>query len=593
MKPGFLRGIVFPRRVCRIVVVGLTLANPLDRVFTQAGPDIQPPQANKALQGHDQKQEAKAGQLVQEAISLIEKDQSKAAIPLLRQALSLSREGSQAHHYLGYALWKERELEGSALEFRKALKLDPTNVYAKYFLARLSDSKGQLAESAELYEAIIAAGPPLYDTHSQLSQIYLRMGQQGKALQSLQQALQQYPLDGALHYRLGQIYKQEGHLKEAGRAFETAARLKQTDQSAIQKTLDLSVALQNRQVEQVLKLRGELLKQSSQDPEILIRVGVLLGEGSYYQESIEPLQLATKILPTSFEAYFNLGLSLARLEETRQAEAALRRALEIQPSSFEANTALAVLCVKHAQIENAIKHLRAARQVRPDNVKVLALLGQQYLQGHYAEQATETLQKAVQLKADDARLRQLLVSAYQSNKEFDKALTIAQESLRLFPSNAQAHYDVGEQFSNLGRYHEARTYYEAAIRTDPSFTEAYNSLGDSLLKKGEYQDALGRFQAARSLDDRNLRAARGIGQSLNRLRRYSEAIAELEKSIRFLSDDAQLFFELSHAYTRLGNQEKANEFVAAFEKLRSREIEKEDATRPRQYRVEALSSEKK
>jgi tetratricopeptide (TPR) repeat protein len=592
MGPAFFGKMIFARQLWCIVIAGLTLANP-EGAFTQSAPKIQPPPANKAPQGLDQKSASEAGQLVQQAIALIEKEQSKAAIPLLRKALALSREDSQAHHYLGYALWKEGQPEASAVEFRRALRLDATNVYAKYFLARLGESKGQLAESAQLYEAVIAAGQPVYDTYSQLSHIYLRLGQKTKALQSLEQAVQQYPLDGALHYRLGQIYKQEGKPKEAARAFETAARLKQTDQSSIQKTLDLSVALQNKQVEQVLKLRGELLQQASEDPEILIRTGVLLGEGGYYRESIEPLQLAAKLLPASFEAYSNLGLSLARLEETTQAEAALRRALELQPNSFEANTALAVLYVKQARIENAIKHLRAARQSRPDNVKVLALLGQQYLQGHYAEQAAETLQKAVQLKADDARLRQLLVSAYQSNKEFDKALTVAQESLRLFPSIPQAHLDVGEQLANLGRYQEARTYYDAAIRTDASFTEAYNLLGDSLLKNGEHQAALEKFQAARSLDARNLRAARGIGRSLNRLQRYSEAVAELEKSIRIFSGDAQLFFELAQAYTRLGNQEKASEHVAAFEKLRSREIETEHAARPRQYRVEAMDSERK
>lgn len=579
------------RRVCHLVIAGLTLGDPSAAVFAQAPPKI-PPQG-KAEQRIDSNQAARARQLVQRAVALFDNQQSKAAIPLLREAVSLLSTDSQAHHYLGYALWKDGQEEASVIEFRKALRLDPTNVYAKYFMARLSESKGQLTEAAQLYEAIIAAGSPVYDTHSQLSQIYLRLGRKEKALESLQEAVQQYPLDGALHFRLGQIYKQRERLDEARRAFETAARLKQADQSSIQKTLDLSVAIQNKQVEQVLKLRGELLKESSQDPEILIRAGVLLGQGNYHQESIEPLQLAAKILPSSFEAYFNLGLSLTRLEENKQAEAALRRALEIQPNSFEANTTLAVLEVKQNQPEEAIKHLRAANQARPDNRRVLALLGQQYLQGNYTAQAAETLRRAVELQGDNPRLRSLLVSAYQKNKEFDKALSTARESLKLFPANAQAHYDVGEQLANLGRYQEARTYYEAAIRTDPSFAEAYNSLGDSLLKNGEYQAALDKFQAAQSLDNGNLRAARGMGRSLNRLQRHSEAVVEMEKSIRFHSDDAQLFFELSQAYARLGNQEKANELVARFEQLRGREIEREDAARPRPYRVESLNSEKR
>src|SRR5258706_10824098 len=245
MKSSLLRRIVFPTGVCSIVIAGWTLGSFSNVVFPQTAPKVQLPRTNKAEPGFDPKQVTTASQLLQQAVSFIENDQSKAAIPLLREALSLPPNNSQAHHHLGYALWKEGQPEASALEFRRALRLDPTNVYSKYFLARLSDSKGQLAESARLYESIVAAGQPVYDTYSQLSQIYLHLGRKAKALQSLQQAVQQYPLDGALHYRLGQIYKQEGLLKDASRAFETAARLKQTDQSSIQKTLDLSVALQN------------------------------------------------------------------------------------------------------------------------------------------------------------------------------------------------------------------------------------------------------------------------------------------------------------------------------------------------------------
>ena len=68
------------------------------------------------------------------------------------------------------------------------------------------------------------------------------------------------------------------------------------------------------------------------------------------------------------------------------------------------------------------------------------------------------------------------------------------------------------------------------------------------------------------MDDRNLRAARGIGQSLNRLQRYSEAVAELEKAIRVLPADSQLYFELSQAYTRLADHKALSPKIKALYK---------------------------
>jgi tetratricopeptide (TPR) repeat protein len=221
------------------------------------------------------------------------------------------------------------------------------------------------------------------------------------------------------------------------------------------------------------------------------------------------------------------------------------------------------------------------------------MLGQQYLQGRYLQEAIETLSEAVRLKPEDPMLRSLLTSAYQRDKQFDKGLNVAKESLKLFPSSAEVHYEVGELLAGLGRYQEAKPYYEDAIRIDPSFVEAYCSMGDSLVRNGEYQAAFEKFLAARSLDDRNLRAARGIGQSLNRLQRYSEAVAELEKAIRVLPADSQLFFELSQAYTRLGNQAKAKEAVDTFEQLRAKETKIKDAERTRRFTTDAENPEKK
>ena len=528
--------------------------------------------------------------LIEQGVALIDKDQAKAATEVFRKAVALSPENSSAHYYLGYVLLKEGQVEVAEAELEKSLRLDPTNAYAKYFLARLLQSKGRPARSVRLYESLVAAGNPLYDTYVQLSQLYQRNGQKEQALEALQKAIQQTPLDGAIHYRLGQIYSQLGRSDEARRSFEAAERLKQADQKTIQKTVNLSLAIKDNDADRVAQIREDLLRQSARDPEILIQTGVLLGEGGYYQQSIEPLRMAAGLLPSAFEAHFNLGLSLVQLGNTQEAESALVKALALRPDSFEVNSALAVIYVNQHQPDEAIPRLLAAKRARPDNVKVIALLGQQYLQGRYLQEAIATLSEGVHLKPDDPKLRQLLVSAYQKNKEFDRALSVARESRGLFPSIAQSHFDVGEQLANLGRYQEARPYFEEAIRIDSSFFEAYNSLGDSLLKNGEYQAAFEKFQAARSLEERSLRAARGIGQSLNRLRRHSEAVAELEKSIRVLPDDSQLYFELSQAYMRLGNPDKAKEASSIFEQLRTKEVAKEDAERPRRYELPSRES---
>lgn len=528
-----------------------------------------------------------AGDLFQRAADLIEKEQFSAAIPLLQKAAALAPNEGRIHHYLGYALWKTHEWNDATTEFDRALKLEPNNPYTKYFQARIAYSQNHVDRAIYLYEAVNASGSPVFDTYQRLGQAYFRKGNLMKALETTQAALQQAPWDGAVHYQLAKIYQRTGRLDEARQEFESADRLKKADQAAIQRLLELSGAIQAKQSDRVLKLRDEVLSQSAKDPEILTWLGTLLGQGNFYQEAMQPLRRAVELSPTSFEAHYDLGLNLMKLEQYHEAETNLEQALELRPNSFEANSVLAVLYVNQNRNTEAIKRLRAASRLRPQSIRVLALLGEQYLQGHYFEEATESLSEVVRLKPDESRLRYLLIEAYQKNQQYDKALTAAQEAVVSFPSEARAHFEVGQQMANLGRYQEARPYYEDAIRANPSFTEAYNSLGQLQLRNGEYQAALQSFEKAKALDSQNLAALRGIGQSLIRLKRYQEALPEIEKSIAIHPDDAELYFELSQVCTRLGNREKAADAATTFQGLRAKEIERQETERKRSFLPEA------
>jgi Flp pilus assembly protein TadD len=355
-----------------------------------------------------------ADELFQDAVTLIEKDQANAAISLLRKAARLDPRQARIHHYLGYALWKCGDLDSAAPEFEKALRIEPGNPYSKYFLARIY-SRDRLERAVELYEEITRSGKVIFDSYQRLGQVYFNKGELKKALEMMQLALSDSPLDGAIHYLLGKIYRQLGRLGEAQQEFETAERLKRADRVAIQKLTDLSELVRSNQSAEVPKLSRELLDEASEDPDILMQLGILLGQGGFVHEALRPLQFAAERMPDAFEAHFNLGLTLAKLEQTDKAEASLKRSIELRPDSFEANSTLAFLYVNQNRTEEAIQRLEAARKARPENLRVLALLGQQYLQAGRPEQAAEILRLAVRLRPDDPQLQSLLARANHRN----------------------------------------------------------------------------------------------------------------------------------------------------------------------------------
>ena len=522
-------------------------------------------------------------ELFKKSRDLIDKNRASEAIPLLRKAIEITRNNGRLHHYLGYALLKTGQLPAAQKEFEAALKLEPGNVYSEYFLAQVLDSQGLRERALSLYEAIVASGNVIYNTYQRLGQAYARKKEFDIALAMTRQALQQTPWDGAVHYQLGTIYRQMGRKDAAQQEFETSERLKRVDQSSIQKMLDLSEAVHNKDKDRTLALRRELLNQSGNDPEIMTGLGVLLGQGGLYADALEPLQKASAAGPCSYETCYNLGLTLAKLGREPEAEVPLKQALALRPDSYEVNLVLAITYVDQGRNRDAIEQLREAHKVQPENLRVLLLLGQQYLEGWYLQEAIGAFREALRLKPDDSTSRYLLIEVYQNDKAYDKALEAAREALKLHPREARAHFEVGHQLANLGHYQEGRPYFEESARLEPSFVPAYVWLGDLQLRNGEYEAALQSYQKAGTLDLGDLSAARGIGRSLIRLKRFPEALTELQRFIADHPEDAELYLQLSQVYARLGNPPEAERAHARFEKLHAGEVERNDSQRPRTF----------
>ena len=524
-----------------------------------------------------------AVQYLEEAKVLIKKKEFQRAVDLLRKAVALAPQDGAFHHHLGYALWGLRRFGPAEEEFETALKLDSSNVFARYFLGRIAFTRGEFERAIQFYERVAASEVAVFDTSRRLTQAYLRNGEATKALQGAQDALRQAPWDGALHFQLAKIYQGLNRHREAQQEFEAAERLKRADQESVKKLLKLSQAIRQQDVDEVRRLRRELLELSAQDPEILTPLGLLLGRGGMYSESVGPLERAVEANPASYEAHINLGLSLSRLNHSAGAVSSLEMAVKLRPDSFEANSILAVLYIAQNKNPEAIERLRAANRVRPEHLKVLGLVGQQYLEGRYYREAVESFRQLVRLKPQEVKWRYLLIHAFNANGKYKEALYVARETAELFPSEARSHLEVGLQMCNLGHYKAAFPYVRKALDIDPSYVKAYNTLGDLQSRQGDYEGSRMSFERATNLDPRDADARKGLGDSLIRLIRYEEALGELQSAVQVHPRVAKLYLLLSQVHARLGNREEAARNAEVFTRLHKKESRSRDQKLSRRF----------
>ena len=569
----------------RIPLLLLALASVLSTVRLRSQTPPSTPQSRPAESGQSGEPTASAAnaqQLFDSASGLIRQSRFAEAARLLQQAAALSPQSPGIHHYFGYALWKQDNWAAAETEFRKAHQLDPKNPYTLYFLARIAQSTQRTEEAIRDYEAVLALGPAIYDTNQRLGQLYADRGELGKARDSIEAALKETPWDSALYYQLGRIDQKTGHPAAAREEFASADRLKGASQVAVQHLLALDQAASNHQVDEVARLRAEILAEASADPEILESAGVLLARAGLYDQAREPLERSVQLDPGSFEAHCNLGLALLHLNLEQAAEGSLLAASKLRPESVEVNRALAVLYVEQNRNAEAIERLRAANQASPGDAKVLSLLGQQYLQGHFVKEAVATLREAVKLEPGDPNLRFLLTQAYRAEDD-DEGIQVAKETIRLFPDSGRAYYEAAEELVNAGRFDEAHPYAEQAVQKDPQLAEAWNALADLDAKSGKYDQALKEFEQARSLDASNLDAARGIAENLIHLQRYNDALSHIQQALNAHPRDAALYFSLMQVYTRTGQRDEAAKIAATYQQLRAEETAAHDAQAPRAY----------
>ena len=150
-----------------------------------------------------------------------------------------------------------------------------------------------------------------------------------RAVAQLEKAVQLHSTQAEARYQLGRAYLRAGRNTDAQREFALARELRGQDQQAIQQLTQCEAYLKQNRTEEALALARELAQ--SQDPEVLLSLGMLLGRNRLHREALPPLERAARLRPSFFEAYLNMGLSLVASREYDRAGRDVERGGSAEP----------------------------------------------------------------------------------------------------------------------------------------------------------------------------------------------------------------------------------------------------------------------
>lgn len=510
--------------------------------------------------------ESPATDLVRQAEEKIEAGNFVSAEVLLQQALRQTPENTEALYRLGYVQYRRRRLALARSSFAAVVKLAPPAHDSRYFLGRISLLENKPKEAIQWLEPVVASGQTHFDAASQLARAYVSAGVPRQAVAALRTAIGQSPWDGSLYYRLGQIYKQSGEQELAKDAFETSSRLKSASRGDVEILMRTSELLSAGKQAEALELSAQVLQRTAVDPNALVALGVILGNAKLPSDALKVFERAAALDRNLFQAQFNYGLVLLKLDRAQEALGPLSRAFELLPQSQDAAMTLGLAAMMNQRYAEAVPPLELAWKGDPANTRLGALLATAYLRIGAPVKAVPVLRTISSAGNEDPTPHLLLVEALDASGDGEKALEAALQLQKRFPQLAQAHMLAAQQLVKSGKYQQAGAAFEQALRLNPGRKEAELGLADSLQKSGQHEAALDHYRAL----DASLAARLGQSRSLIALKRLEEARTLLEQALAEYPSDVALRVELSRVYARLGQPALAAEQAKIVEQLRAR-----------------------
>ena len=144
----------------------------------------------------------------------------------MRAALALDAGVRLAHFYSGLIYVKTGRLDEAAREFEGELKLNPSDVQAKYHLAYVALARQETERGIRLMREVIRDQPDFANARFELGNALLKQGDTRGAVESLEAAARLAPGQAHIHYQLGRALIAAGRQAEGEGQLDIARQLK-------------------------------------------------------------------------------------------------------------------------------------------------------------------------------------------------------------------------------------------------------------------------------------------------------------------------------------------------------------------------------
>jgi Flp pilus assembly protein TadD len=310
--------------------------------------------------------------------------------------------------------------------------------------------------------------------------------------------------------------------------------------------------------------------------------------------SAEPLlKKALDKDPNNYQAWFDLGFVLNRLNRPDESIAAYRKSVAAKPDVFESNLNLGLMLAR-ANNSEAESFLRAATTLKPtdhmEEGQARAWLSLAHLlEAKTPNDAFQAYRKASELTPIDPEPHLSAGLLHEQQKEFSDAEAEYKQVLTLDPNSTEAavgltniymksnrltdaepllrrlatgrsgdatiHLQLGRVLEAEGKKDDAIVEFQTALKLAPADSAAQREIADLYADAGKNDLAEKAYRALSAVQPKDPELHRGLGKALLLQKKFPEAQQEFLTALRLKRDWPDIYIDLAFAANENQNYE--------------------------------------
>jgi len=462
---------------------------------------------------------------------------------------------------------------------RAALAVKPSSASVKAtafnILGIISDQHQKFAEAESYYRKALAVDPRFISARNNLGNLYFKTKREREAIAQYQMVLRADPAHTQANLNIGMIYQAKGQPQLAIRHLERAKNRASADPRLMLTLADLY--FDAKQQERAVAAITDLLKAAGSDARVHFTVGLMLARRELYSEAAERFRFVVERQPDSYEAMYNLGLALQKLNRMDEAERALAAAAS-KSDLPDARLRLALLYASKGDSRRAIEEFQKAIEIDATSAEAHFMLGSEYAKLGQMESAIEHLERAISLSPNSIPYLLKLAETCFKLYRYERAEEVyRQVKAASGPRAGEINYLIGYSARAQGKFAEAVDHFKKELAINPGHVESLAGIGFVEVESGEFIEAERYLKEAIRLQPNHTQAHYDLGRLYLRLKRYDEAERMLTRVIALRPDHTQAHYQMFLLYSRTGRAEQAARMMGIFKKLEEEDKREREA----------------